>query len=154
MSTNIHLNHCAGYQLFSCPLYSVVFFPLLTRRKLHGKPTRMHFTENVGKYQFGIHFPQSMAHPALKAAFTLSGIRSNTRPASVSYNCKINISKLQMRRDLETLSGKYFQMVNNKREIKLSGQCSSRKRGNICSLNSLLIVDILQLISIRGKKKL
>jgi len=95
-----------------------------------------------------------MAHPVLKAAFTLSGIRSDARPASASYTCKINTSKLQIRTDIERLSGNYVQMIKNRYEIKLSGQCTSRKRGNICSLNSLLIIDILQLISIRGNKKL
>lgn len=119
---------------------------------LHGKHTRMHFTENIGKYLLRIPFSSSMAHPVLKAAFTLSGIRKNARPTSVSYTCKINTSKFHLRRDFERLSGRYFQIINNTGETLLSGQCTSWKRGSIGSWNSFLIIGILQLFRGRGKK--
>lgn len=154
MSTNIHLYHQASlFHLSSCPLYSV-FFSLLKRRMMHGKPTRMHFTEYIGKHKLRIPFSQSLAHPVLEAAFTLSGVRTNARPASVSYTCKINTSKLHLRTDFERLSGRYFQMINNRGETILSGQCTSWKRGNIGSRNSFLIIDIVRLLSMRGKKML
>lgn len=38
------------------PLVFCFFFSLLAKTKLHGKPKRVHFTENFGNYQFGIHW--------------------------------------------------------------------------------------------------
>lgn len=64
-----------------------------------------------------------MAHPVLKTASTLSGI--NARPASVSYTWKIKTTKLHLRMDFERLSGRYFQIINNRGETILSGQCST-----------------------------